>query len=82
MSLNIVTIEIDTESDTPVKISKPEELIKSFDNQDDLLKNDIKDITWASIYMASILSKEDEIGMLVGITELIKDRIDEIERGS
>jgi hypothetical protein len=78
MGLNIITIEIDADNKTPIKLIKPEEFQNKYDSIDELLKKDIKDMAWATVYLASTLSEDDELIILNNIKKGIEKRLDEI----
>lgn len=76
---NIITIDIDSSRvEDPIRIIKPQEMIAAEGNLDDILKKDIYNITTTSLYMASMLSEEDENSLLNNLLEMIKNRQDEI----
>jgi hypothetical protein len=76
---NIIQIDIDTERDNPVHINKPKDLTPE-GGIDNMLKTDIRDITISLIYIASLLSEEDENAALKEITERINRRQVELKK--
>jgi hypothetical protein len=76
---NIIQIDIDTERDNPIHINKPKDLTPE-GSMDDMLKADIRDITISLIYIASLLSEEDENAALMEITERINRRQVELKK--
>lgn len=79
MGLNIITIDINTEREDPIRINKPTEMQPQSEvGYDEMMKKDIKDITLTSLYMASMLSEEDELTILNNIENMIKNRKNEI----
>lgn len=86
MSVNIITIDINSEREgNPIIINKPlldeaesQALRESQGDMDHMVKEDIKDITLTSLYMASMLTEEDEVIMLEIMLSIIKKRQDEI----
>lgn len=78
MSKNIITIDIDSERDEPIKINKPEEYLKGLEDFDELIKKDLSDISLTILYMCSMLNEEDENRTLMQIKKIINERLDEI----
>jgi hypothetical protein len=78
---NVILIDIDSERDEPILIKKPEEGYHS-NNLDDVLMSDSKHLTYATLYMASLLSEENERLLINSITQAFIQRKNELDKNS
>ena len=77
---NIITIDIDTERDQPIKVTKNIGIFPEEHEYDNMVMKDVKDLVLTSLYLASMLDIPHEKKVLKEITEMLKNRTDEIER--
>lgn len=75
---NIITIDVDTERENPIKINKPEEFHPTQETYDDMIIQDVEVLVSTSLYLLSMLDEEVEKKGLFTIMETIKNRIDEL----
>jgi hypothetical protein len=78
---NVILIDIDSERDEPILIKKPEEGYHS-NNLDDVLMSDSKHLTYATLYMASLLTVDDEKLLINDIAEAFIRRRNELNKNS
>lgn len=83
MSKNVITINIDSERDKPILITKPQDMQPDGEGKyEDMIKKDVHDMILTSIYMGSMVSEEDELKLLNKSEEMIKKRLDEVNRNN
>lgn len=79
---NIITIDIDTERDQPIRVTKNIGVFPEEHEYDAMVRKDVRDLVLTSLYLASMLDEDDEQRILTDITEMLKNRTDEIKRDS
>jgi ABC-type molybdenum transport system ATPase subunit/photorepair protein PhrA len=80
---NILTIDIDTERDKPIKVNKNIGVFPEEHEYDDMVRKDVKDLVLTGMYLSSMLEDEQsELTLLNEINNMVKNRMDEIKRNS
>jgi ABC-type molybdenum transport system ATPase subunit/photorepair protein PhrA len=80
---NILTIDIDTERDKPIKVNKNIGVFPEEHEYDNMIKKDVKDLVLSGLYLGSMLEDEQsELTLLNEIKDMITNRIDDIKRNS
>lgn len=77
---NIITVDIDTERETPIKITKGIGVFPEEHEYDNMVIQDTNDLVNTSVYLLSMLDDENqELIVLNKIKDLINKRIDEVK---
>lgn len=81
MSKNVIVIDIDTERDRQIIVSKPEEYLHQEGiTQEELIRMDTGQLNLASMYLCSSLSEEGELKELNNMINVLTKRRDELDK--
>jgi hypothetical protein len=79
---NIINVDIDTEREQPIKITKPLTFQPDEHEFEEMLKKDSHNLMGAALYLASMLNEDDELRVIEQIRDVINTRYDAIKRDS